>query len=312
VADQTTASHVPEISSPDAEDLRDALHQSSIGELMQDSFVRFRYADGFSFARSMAFQVVLAIIPGLIFVVALATRIGDARMQEMLRETITTAAPGPASQMLLQAFDQGSEAAGTGNLVAIVVGGLVAFVSGVAAMAQLQRGASRIYGVLGDRPTLQRYRVATALTLTVGIGLALGFLAIVFGSTAGGAFRDEIAEIVSWARWPMGILLATVSLAAVFKVAPNRRQPAFSWLALGGVVAVAGWLMVSVALALYLNASSTFGETYGPLAGFIGTMLWAQLSGIAIFYGLAICAQLEGRHEGVEEPVVQATADHGR
>jgi YihY family inner membrane protein len=306
VADQTTASYVPEMESPDAGDLDDALRQSAIGELMKNAFVRFRYADGFSFARSMAFQVVLAIIPGLIFVVALATRIGEGRMQSMIRETITTVAPGPASQMLLQAFEQGSDA-GAGNLIAIVTGGLAALVSGVAAMAQLQRGSSRIYGVLGDRPTLQRYGLATVLTLTVGIGLGIGFLAIVVGSSLGGTFRDEIAEVVSWARWPLGILLAGLSLAALFKVAPNRRQPAFGWLALGGGVAVLGWLIVSVGLALYLNASSTFGETYGPLAGFIGLMLWAQLSGIAIFFGLAVCAQLESRYEGVDEPTAEAS-----
>lgn len=302
------ASYVPEMSSPEADDLAEALQQTSVSDLLKDSAIRFRYADGFSFARSMAFQVVLAIIPGLIFVVALATRIGDARMQDMIRETITTVAPGPASQMFLQAFEQGSEA-GTGNLIALVVGGLAALASGVAAMAQLQRGSSRIYGEFGDRPTLKRYGLATALTLTVGIGLGLGFLAIVVGSSLGGTFRDEIAAFVSWARWPLGMLLAGLSLAALFKVAPNRRQPSFGWLALGGGVAVVGWLLVSVGLSVYLNASSTFGETYGPLAGFIGLMLWAQLSGIAIFYGLAICAQLESRYEGVEEPTSEVVGE---
>ena len=300
----TTASHVPEMSPPDAGDLKEAVSRYSFGDLAKDGFVRFRYADGFSFARSLAFQIVLALIPGMIFVVALATRIGEGRVQSMLRETITTVAPGPASDMLLQAFQQGSDA-GTGNLVAMIVGGTVSLISGVAAMAQLQRGASRIYGVHGDRDTLHRYGLATMLTLTVGVALSLGFVAIVVGSTSFGALQDEIAGFLAWARWPGGIILVGLALAALFKFAPNRRQPSLGWLAVGGGVAVLGWLLVSVGLSIYLNASSTFGETYGPLAGFMGTMLWAQLSAIAILLGLAMCAQLEAAYEGVTEPTTE-------
>ena len=309
----TTASHVPEMSPPDAGDLKEALSRYSFSEWVTDSFVRFRRGDGFSFARSLAFQIVLTLIPGMIFVVALATRLGEGRVQSMLRETVTTVAPGPASDMLLQAFEQGSDA-GTSNLIAMLVGGLVALVSGVTAMAQLQRGSSRIYGVQGDRDTLQRYALATVLTLTVGVALGLGFVAIVVGSTSFGALQDEIAGFLAWARWPGGIILVGFALAALFRFAPNRRQPSVGWLAVGGGVAVLGWLLVSVGLSLYLNASTTFGETYGPLAGFMGTMLWAQLSAIAILYGLAMCAQLEAVYEGVTDPtteVVPKTSTEG-
>jgi uncharacterized BrkB/YihY/UPF0761 family membrane protein len=92
----------------------------------------------------------------------------------------------------------------------------------------------------------------------------------------------------------------------VFKVAPNRRQPPFEWLAVGGAVAAIGWLAVSIATAHYLNASSLFGETYGPLAGFMGLILWAQLSSIAILFGLAVAAQIEAIASGVDEPIEEA------
>lgn len=53
------------------------------------------------------------------------------------------------------------------------------------------------------------------------------------------------------------------------------------------------WLLFSGGLALYLALSSTFGGTYGPLAGLIGFLIWAQLTGLAVLAGLAIAAQLE-------------------
>ncbi|NNF09578.1 MAG: hypothetical protein HKN74_04770, partial [Acidimicrobiia bacterium] len=78
-------------------------------------------------------------------------------------------------------------------------------------------------------------------------------------------------------------------------------QPSLSWLSIGGVVAVVLWFAVSVGLSFYLNASSVFGETYGPLAGVIGVMLWSQLSAIAILYGLSVDAQLEAIRAGQTE-----------
>ena len=71
---------------------------------------------------------------------------------------------------------------------------------------------------------------------------------------------------------------------------------------MGAGVSVLGVLVVSLALHFYLHASKGLGGTYGPLAGFIGVLLWALLSSIALFYGLAFAAQLEAFRAGVAEP----------
>ncbi len=104
-------------------------------------------------------------------------------------------------------------------------------------------------------------------------------------------------------RWPIGLIAIGSAFGALFKAAPNRRQPGWGWLMTGAVISVLGWFLVSAGLSWYLNASGMFGDTYGPLAGFIGLMLWSQLSAIAILYGLSFAAQLEAFRAGVESPV---------
>jgi uncharacterized BrkB/YihY/UPF0761 family membrane protein len=59
----------------------------------------------------------------------------------------------------------------------------------------------------------------------------------------------------------------------------------------------------TVALALFFQWSSTFGQTYGPLAGIVALMIWALLSSLALLYGAAVAAQLEAVRAGV--PAVQ-------
>jgi uncharacterized BrkB/YihY/UPF0761 family membrane protein len=57
-----------------------------------------------------------------------------------------------------------------------------------------------------------------------------------------------------------------------------------------------------MALSGFFVISSTFGQTYGPLAGFVALMLWTLVSSIALLYGVAIAAQLEAVRAGVPSP----------
>ena len=56
-------------------------------------------------------------------------------------------------------------------------------------------------------------------------------------------------------------------------------------------------------LAAYVNVSRAFVSTYGPLAGVFALLLWSLLSAISLFYGLAVCAQMEALRAGEPEPV---------
>ena len=294
---------VPETYELEGDDAAETLERIDRWDLLRDSAVRFRYADGFSYARAVAFQGVLTLFPALIVAVAVAISTGNAGLQGTIEEIVRSVTPGPAMDALTAAFEQARENAGQ-NWAALIGGGVTALVAGVTGMSQIQRGMSRIYGVRSDRPTLSRYVTATALTLSVGLLLVVALVMIAFGDGVGGQFSDEWASIWQWLRWPAGTLLAGVSIATIFKFAPNRHQPSVAWLTTGGVMATAVWLILTVALTLYLNESGTFGDTYGALAGFIGILLWAQLTGIAILFGGAFAAQLEAERAGVTEPTI--------
>lgn len=175
-------------------------------------------------------------------------------------------------------------------------------------MGQIERGSNRIYGVERDRPAVRKYLVATALALTAGAATVTAFVLVVFGSAIGDAlgsangWNDVALNAWSIARWPIGAALVAAAVALLFKVSPHRHQPEWSWLALGSTLAVVLWFVFTGLLALYVGASKNFGETYGPLAGFIGLMLWSFISALALFLGLAVAAQLEAERAGVHDP----------
>ena len=175
-------------------------------------------------------------------------------------------------------------------------------------MGQIERGANRIYGIQRDRPALKKYGRAVLMALTAGLMSVVGLLIIVAGGTLG----DVLANVYGWQdfglhvwqalRFPVGILLAFGSFAIIVEKAPRRRQPGWSWVGIGAGVSLVLWILFTYALSLYVAHSGSFGSTYGPLTGVMALLLWAYLTSIALFLGIAFCAQLEAVRAGVREP----------
>jgi YihY family inner membrane protein len=301
----STATTVPETFELEGDDAQATLRHTGRGRLAKDAFKRFRAADGFSHSRALAYQITLLVFPALIALVAVTSLIDQETFRRIMERTILGLAPGPAGQLLTQAFQQGSSGQAGPALTAGLVGALA---SGMFAMAQIERGANRIYGIESDRPTLRKYGRAFLLAISSGLLSLLGFVLFVAGSVLGDAAKttsgwsDTAETLWAIARWPLGILFVVAALALLFKMSPHRRQPAASWLAAGSIVSLVLWVAFTALLAYFLTASRSFGQTYGPLAGIVGLLLWAFLTSLAVYLGLAFAAQLEAVRARVPVP----------
>ena len=308
----TTSTTVPETRHElEGDHAVETLRETGSRRLALDSFQRFRAADGFSHSRALAFQLTLALLPALIAVVGLASALDQETFRRVVQDTINALAPGAVGEILTDALKQGSTSASReSGETALSAGAIAALVAGTTAMAQIQRGANRIYGIERDRPTLFKY--VTALILTISAGL-LGLLSAVL-LVGGAAMREAIGggetfdTVWAIARWPVGLTFAVGSIALLFEVSPSRRQPDWSWLAFGAGVSTFLWLIFMGVFVVYLNATDSFGATYGPLAGTIGVLLWSFLTAVALFLGLAFAAQLEAVRAGVTATSVEPRA----
>ena len=298
----STASAVPETYRLSGDDAWESLGRTGRGRLLADAFRRFRLADGTSHARSLAYLITLIAIQALIALVGLASAIGEGQISRLIVRSLQAASPGPSGKVLTDAVAQAHQASSPGLSPALILGLVGALVTGTMALGQLERGLNRIYGVERDRSTGRKYAHAFWLTITAGLFATLAFAALAFGRAIADSLDSHMA-VTLWnaLRWPVALVLAAGSIALLFRWSPNRRQPGWSWLAFGSVVAVVLWAVSTVALALFFQWSSTFGQTYGPLAGIVALLIWALLSSIALLYGAAVAAQLEAVRAGVPE-----------
>ena len=313
----STATRVPEtitISGDElsADDAVTTLRRYGRWNLVKNSFIRFRYADGFSHARALALQFCLSFIPLIIAVVGLSSALHE-KVGQVITQTLARVLPGSGKGDVMQeAAERSQDQGASAGYLALWLGLLAAIVALTTAMGQIERGANRIYGIERDRPTVQKYGRALLMALTAGLLSLLGFLVII----AGDALGDSLAGTYGWGdtfetlwtigRWPVGVMLAWASFTVVLERAPRRRQPGYSWLAFGSGVSLGLWLLLTGLLALYVARSASFGTTYGPLTGIFALLLWANLSSVALFLGVAFAAQLEAVRAGAPAP---ASAD---
>ena len=278
--------------------------------LLRDALVRFRFGDGFSHARALGLQLCLAAVPLLIALNGLASKLGGLRQGgRVVADTVLALTPGASESLVRQLLAHEERVRDSGE-VALMLGLLTAVVALTTAAGQIERGANRIYGVDQDRPALQKYLRALLLTVVAGLPALVSFLLLVAGGAIGASMQRwyhwDSTAVTAWniARWPVSVGLTVVTVSLLFRYAPRRQQPGLAWLSFGAGLATALWWLVSLLLAAYTVESKEFGATYGPLTGVIALLLWANLTGIALFFGVAFAAQLEARRVGVSGPAV--------
>ncbi|WP_330293250.1 YihY/virulence factor BrkB family protein [Streptomyces sp. NBC_00576] len=311
-----TAVHVPQTRDMIGEELSGdeaftALRRYGGVPLLMDSFARFRYADGFTNARALAFQIVLGLVPLSLALVGLATSVDTESVGRVVEGALGDIVPGAGAGVLDEAFagTRRSAQGGVWSTLALWLGLAFAVLNLTSAMSQIERGANRIYGIERDRPFASKYGRALLLSMAGGLPMVLGFVVLVGGEAVGDAVARTLGSAGGNDRWwgalevPVGLALAWIASAVIFRWSPRRSQPGYTWLAFGSAVHLVLWVSATWLLSLYVSKSDAFGAVYGPLTAFVALLLWANVTGVALFLGIAFAAQLEAARAGIESAV---------
>ncbi|HEY5303922.1 MAG TPA: YhjD/YihY/BrkB family envelope integrity protein [Acidimicrobiales bacterium] len=299
----SSAKLVPETRELTGDDALAVLRRVGWLTLLKDAWQRLRVADGFSHARSFAYLTSLVAIEALVGLVGLANVIHTGSLSRVIDAAILKVVPGPAGHTLTTAVSQANHNGAEHHYGAIVLGLVASLVTATTAMGQLERGLNRIYGVEQDRTFREKYLVAVLAALGAGTLTTAAFVCLALGDQL---FTSNPSGLLGtlWSdlRWPLGIALIAIAVTVSFRQSPRRRQPRLSWMVVGSTISVSMWALSTAGLGLFYWSSSSFGSTYGPLAGVVALLLWSLLSAISLFYGAAVAAQLEAVRAGVPGP----------
>jgi membrane protein len=248
-------------------------------------------------AAALTYYAVLSIFPALIVLVSILGLVGESATQPLI-DNLGSVAPGPAQEIFTNAIEnlQGSQGAAG---IFFVIGLAAAIWSASGYIAAFMRASNSIYDMPEGRPIWKTLPVRVGLTVLLMVLTAVSAVAV----TLSGGLAKEVGNLLGlgdtavqvWniAKWPVLLLLVSFMFAVLYWAAPNVKQPGFKWITPGGVLAVIGWVIASLAFAFYVANFGSYNKTYGTLAGPIVFLVWLWISNIMVLFGAEFNAELE-------------------
>jgi membrane protein len=263
-------------------------------ELIKRTVKEMTEDDCLGLAAQLAYYLLLALVPAIVFLVALASFFPADTLAQMI-ESLRAFAPGDVVQIVeeqLQRVANGQQ----GGLLTIGIG--LALWSSSAAIVSVTSAMNRAYDIDEGRPWWKVRLVAIALTIGLALFIITAVALVMVGPTLGEqlASRLGLGAAFEWTwkilQWPVVIVLVVVALALLNYFAPDAEQD-WEWVTPGAAVSTVLWLIASLAFKIYLANFADYNATYGSLGGVIVLMLWFYVSALAVLVGSEMNAEIE-------------------
>ncbi len=254
------------------------------------------YADDcLGWAAELAFFWFLALFPGLLFMVALASSFPVQHLVEDAVGSLARVVPRDVLVLVREQLDQIAHGPPPGLLSLSLIGALWSSSSAMTAIIDTLNLAYHV----SERRSWWRVRLlATALTV-VGTALALIAVTLVMTGSALAAYLlsglglpPRLAWLWEIVEWPIVFGLMVTALGWVYRFAPDLRRRG-SWITPGSVVATLLWVVASLGFKWYAGHFGEYQKTYGAIGGVIAALLWLYASGLAILIGAEFNAAIE-------------------
>lgn len=246
-------------------------------------------------AGGVAFFGFLAIFPGLIATVLIYGLVVDpATVREQI-SSLGGALPGEARQILTDQLESLTSTSSSALGIGVVISVALALWSASGGIGYLITAINTAYDEDEERGFVKRKLLALGLTLATVV-----FLVVVIGLVAvAPAVLDSLVGsgplrwLLEAARWALLLVLIMAALAVLYRTSPDRDAPKMRWVTVGAAIATVLWIIASLGFSLYVDNFSSYGKTYGTLAGVVVLMLWLWISSYAVLLGAEINAESE-------------------
>jgi membrane protein len=265
-------------------------------------------------AGGVAFFGFLSIFPALIALLSLYGLVATPETVARQVESLSAQLPESAAQIITEQLNAIVANSGSALTFGLIVSILAALWSASGGVGNLITAVNLAYDEVETRNFVKLKLMSLGMVLgsIVFVLITFGLVAVVpavLHALPLGVVGTILAQVV---RWVLLLAVFAGALAVLYRVAPDRDAPRFSWVSLGAVVVTVVWAIVSVGFSLYVDNFGSYDKTYGAIAGVIVLMLWLYLTCYLVLLGAEINSEAEHQtaHDTTEgEPKPMGTRD---
>jgi membrane protein len=252
----------------------------------------FRRNGLINFAAAISFLIVLAMIPFLLFLLAL---LGYLQLEEVWREDVAPELRGSVSDAAYRLLDDTARKVLTQKQLWWVSAGFGLALWEVSAATRVTMTAlDRIYGFHRRRGFFELFPRSVWLGLAMGIALLAAVALVRFVPLLIGDLDGVLAVLSFFGRWGVAAALLGAGVGLVVHYGSATRQP-LPWVSVGTGLVMAAWVGMSILFGIYITYVANYGSVFGNLATFFVLLLYVYASSIAFLVGVQTDACLRKR-----------------
>jgi len=266
----------------------------------------------------VAFYALLALFPLVIAAVSIYGLVADPKMVQDQIANLTKMLSPQTADLVGNQLVEVTKGAGGALGFATVLGILTALWSASSGMKALITGVNLAYDETESRKFLKLRGLAVLFTLGAMVLMGVALASIVGYPPIADNLPTVLRWLVAIVRFLILGGLLVVALAVVYRYAPDRDEPRWSWVSWGSGIAALLWVLATIGFALYATFFGNYNKTYGALAGVIILMFWLFLSAFVVLVGAELNTEMElqtakDTTKGPEQPMGERgghAADH--
>jgi membrane protein len=240
-----------------------------------------------TYASAIAFQILTAIVPFLLFLLGL---LGFLDLADVWADDLAPDVEPRVSGATFELLDDTVRRVLDGRQLFWLTGGLLLALWQISGGVRAVMGAlDGVYDTRRHRPALERYPLSIALALAVAALVAASAAVARFVPLLLGDLPTILDVIFFVARWLLAIALLALAVGLLVHYAPGVRRP-LPWVSFGTLLVIGGWVGMTVGFWVYLKEIADYDSIFGHLATLIVLMAYLYAAAVVFLAGAQIDA----------------------
>jgi membrane protein len=246
-------------------------------------------------AAEMAYRLLFAVFPFLIFLTAIlgfiGPRIGVANLFETVMGLISQLAPPEVQQVI---GDWVASVLSTQSPGLLTLGALGAWWGAAGGVGTLMKGLNRAYRVKENRPFWGAQTLALLATVVLAFVMIGGAALFTIGEWLEGVLGQRGSFVGLLLSQGQGVTVALgllLILMLVYTRLPNAAVPLREAIP-GAVFATAAWTVLTLGFSFYVSRFGSYDATFGSLGAAVVLMVWMYAVALILLIGGEINAVL--------------------
>ncbi|QAU34148.1 YihY/virulence factor BrkB family protein [Janthinobacterium sp. 17J80-10] len=263
-------------------------------KVLASSIRHFIDDDMATYAAALAYHILFALFPFIMFLIALSGFFELTEMFEWLRQQAKSFLPPLAMDQVNRVI----------NELQLPQKGLLSF-GAITALWLASQGIRAIMAAMNvaydtpeSRPAWKLYPLSILYTTGIALLLLLAASLLIVGPQAMqwlaqlAGLEQLFVTLWAWLRLPAALLVLSLVIAFAYYAAPNVAHR-FRMITPGSILAVVIWVAASLGFSYYVQNFGNYSVMYGSIGAVIVLLLYLYLSAAAFLFGAEVNAVIE-------------------